>query len=169
MYVEMLLYHDTGILCVCLVLMMTISGWNWSTKWISLCIHTTCWWSVLLVLYRCNRRGLQVLYSSVRPSTKFSGFFSAMCAAIALKLCTWFYMYDLQIKFEDGCYWPIFRRVMLLEGFYSFPDFSSLCLQIFIRYLVHCFAIPRYRSSLSLVLIHWWFFTKLWPLDLEKK
>jgi hypothetical protein len=33
--------------------------------------------------------------------------------------------------------------------------------------LVHCFAIPRYRSSLSLVLIHW-FFTKLWPLDLKK-
>jgi hypothetical protein len=33
--------------------------------------------------------------------------------------------------------------------------------------LVHCFAIPRYRFSLSLALIHW-FFTKLWPLDLEK-
>jgi phage shock protein PspC (stress-responsive transcriptional regulator) len=56
---------------------------------------------------------------------------------------------------------------MPLKGFYSFPDFFSFCLQIFIWYLVHCFVIPRYRSSLSLVLIHW-FFTKLWSLDLEK-
>jgi hypothetical protein len=48
-----------------------------------------------------------------------------MCAAIALKLYTWLYTYDLQIKFEDGCYRPIFRRVMPLEGFYSFPDFFS--------------------------------------------
>jgi hypothetical protein len=91
-----------------------------------------------------------------------------MCPAIGLKLCTWHYTYDLQIKVEDGWYRPIFRRVMPLEGFYSFPDFCSLCLQILIWYLVHCFAIPRYRSRLSLVLIHW-FFTKLWPLDLEKK
>jgi hypothetical protein len=45
-----------------------------------------------------------------------------MWAAIALKLCTWLYKYDLQIKFEDGYYRPIFRRVMPLE-FYSFPDF----------------------------------------------
>jgi hypothetical protein len=46
-----------------------------------------------------------------------------MCTAIALKLSTWLYMYDLQIKFEDGCYRPIFRRVMPLKGIYSFPDF----------------------------------------------
>jgi hypothetical protein len=91
-----------------------------------------------------------------------------MCATIALKLCTWLYIYDLQIKFEDGCYRPIFRRIMPLEGFYSFTDFFSLCLQIFIWYLVYCFAIPRYRSSLRLVLINW-FFTKLWPLDLHQK
>jgi hypothetical protein len=31
--------------------------------------------------------------------------------------------------------------------------------------LVHCFAIPRYWSSLSLASIHW-FFPKLWPMDL---
>ena len=43
----------------------------------------------------------------------------------------------------------------------SFPDFCSLWLQIFIWYLVHCFAILRYRLSLD-------FFEKLWPLDLEK-
>jgi hypothetical protein len=48
----------------------------------------------------------------------------------------------------------------------SFPHFCS-CFQIFIWYLVHCFAILRYRSSSSLVLIHQ-FFTELWPLDLEK-
>jgi hypothetical protein len=91
-----------------------------------------------------------------------------MCAANGLKICTWLYTYDLQIKHKDGCYRPIFRRVMPHEVFYSFPDFFSLCLQIFIWYLVYCFATPRYRSSLSLVLIHW-FFTKLWPLDLGKK
>jgi hypothetical protein len=42
-----------------------------------------------------------------------------------------------------------------------------LCLQILISYIVHCSPIPRYRFSLSLALIYW-FFTKLWPLDLEK-
>jgi hypothetical protein len=46
-----------------------------------------------------------------------------MCAAIELKLCTWLYTHDLQIKFEDDCYRRIFKRVMPLEGFYSFPDF----------------------------------------------
>jgi hypothetical protein len=53
-----------------------------------------------------------------------------MCAAIALKLCTWLYNYDLQIKFEDGCYRPIFRRVMPLEGLYNFPDFFCLLTDI---------------------------------------
>jgi hypothetical protein len=48
----------------------------------------------------------------------------------------------------------------------SFPDLLSLCLQIIIWYLL-CFVIPRHRSSLSLVSIHW-FFPKLWPMDLEK-
>jgi hypothetical protein len=47
-------------------------------------------------------------------------------------------------------------------------QFYALFFLIFVWYLVHCFAIPRYRSTLSLVLIHW-IFTKLWPLDLEKK
>jgi hypothetical protein len=45
----------------------------------------------------------------------FSGLFPAMCTAIALKLCTWLYFYDLQIKFEDGRDQPFFRRVMPLE------------------------------------------------------
>jgi hypothetical protein len=111
--------------------------------------------------------GFDPVCLSVRPSTKFSGLFSAMCPAIALKLCIWLYNYDLQMKFEDGCYRPILRRVMPLEGLYSFLDFFSLCLQVSFWYLVHCFDIVRYRSSLILVLIHW-FFTKLWPLDLEK-
>jgi hypothetical protein len=35
-------------------------------------------------------------------------------------------MYDLEIRFENGCYRPISRRVMPLKGFYSFPDFFSL-------------------------------------------
>jgi hypothetical protein len=33
---------------------------------------------------------------------------------------------------------------------------------ILVWYLVHCFAIPRYRSNLSLALIHW-FVTKYGP------
>jgi hypothetical protein len=104
---------------------------------------------------------------SVSPFTVFSGLFSEMCAAIALKLCTWLYIYDIQIKFEDDCYWLIFGRVMALElshfkEFYSFLHvfFSLLTDLLFIWYLVHCFAILRYRSSLSLVSIHW-FFPKL--------
>jgi hypothetical protein len=89
----------------------------------------------------------------------FSGLFSAMFADIALKICKWLYIYDLQIKFEDVVI-PIFGRVMSLElshlkGFYSFPTFFSLCLQIFIlNYLVHCFAILSCRSISSLVLIY---------------
>jgi hypothetical protein len=43
---------------------------------------------------------------------------------------------------------------------FCFPHFFLSCFQIFIWYLVHCFAIPRFRSSSSLVLIHW-SFTKL--------
>jgi hypothetical protein len=51
-----------------------------------------------------------------------------MCAAIALKLCTGRCIYDLQIRFKDGCYRQIIRRVMPLElsrfkGFYSFPHY----------------------------------------------
>jgi hypothetical protein len=65
------------------------------------------------------------VHLSVRPSVRPSvhKVFSAMYAAIPLKLSSWLYMYNLQIKFEDGCYRPIFRRAMPLEGFYSFPDF----------------------------------------------
>jgi hypothetical protein len=91
--------------------------------------------STLAVLYGFYTR--LPIRLSVSPSTMFSGLFSAMCAAIALTLCTWLYIYDLQIKFEDGCYQPIFGKVMPLEvshfkGFYIFLHFFSLCLQIFI-------------------------------------
>jgi hypothetical protein len=53
----------------------------------------------------------------------------------------------------------IFHEVMTLglrkkSWIISFPPFFSLCLQIFIWYFVHCFAIPRYRLSFSLVLVH---------------
>jgi hypothetical protein len=60
--------------------------------------------------------------------------------------------------------WPF--NLEKISWINHFPDFLSRCLQIFIWYLVH-FVIPRYRSSLSLVLLHW-FFPKLWPLNLEK-
>jgi hypothetical protein len=114
---------------------------------------------MILVPYRC--------FIPVCQSTKFSGLFSTICTAIAVKLCTWLYIYVLQIEFEDGCYRPIFGRVMPLKRIISFPDLFFLWLQIFIWYLVHCFAIPRYRSSLSLVSIHW-FFSEVMALGLRK-
>jgi hypothetical protein len=67
----------------------------------------------------------------------FPDFFFAIWTGIALKLCTWLYIYDLQIKFEDGCYQPNFGRVMPLElshlkGFYSFPAPGSAVLACFL-------------------------------------
>jgi hypothetical protein len=50
-----------------------------------------------------------------------------------------------------------------LEKYHSF----SICLHIFIQYLVHCFDILSCRSSSSLVFIHL-NFTKLWSMHLEK-
>jgi hypothetical protein len=97
-----------------------------------------------------------------------STFFSHIHLIFGTLLCNT----KIQIKFEFGFDPLIFHKVMAFglrkkSRIISFPDFFSLCLQIFIWYLVHCFAIPRYRLSFSLILIHW-FFTKLWPLDLEK-
>jgi hypothetical protein len=46
-----------------------------------------------------------------------------MCAAIALKLYTWLYIYDLQIKFEDGCYPPILEELCPLRDFTAFRTF----------------------------------------------
>jgi hypothetical protein len=76
----------------------------------------------------------------------------------------------VQIKFEFGFDPLIFHEVMALglrkiSWIISFPDFFSLCLQILIWYLVHCFAIQSCRSSSNLVFIHL-NFTKLWPMDL---
>jgi hypothetical protein len=74
----------------------------------------------------------------------------------------------IQIMIELGFDPLISHEVMALglrrklSRIISFPHCFCSCLQISIWYLVHCFAIPRYRSSSSLVLIHW-FFTKLWP------
>jgi hypothetical protein len=78
----------------------------------------------------------------------------------------------IQINFEFAFDPSIFHGVMALglrkiSRILSFPHFFRSCFQIFIWYLVHCFAIPRYRSTLSLVLIHW-FFKKLWPNGLRK-
>ena len=78
----------------------------------------------------------------------------------------------IQIDFEYGLDPLIFHGVMALGlrkniTNSQFPTLFCSCFQIFIWYLVHCFAIPRYKSSLSLVLIHW-FFMKLWPNGLRK-
>jgi hypothetical protein len=65
----------------------------------------------------------------------FPYFSPTMCAAVALILCTWLYIFDLQIKFKDGCYRPIFGRFIPLEliyfnGFYSFTDLFLQCAQL---------------------------------------
>jgi hypothetical protein len=88
--------------------------------------------------------------------------FFAMCAAIALKLCTWLYIYDLQFKFEDGCYRPFFGRVMPLElshfkGFYSFPDFFSQSEQLLHSNFAHGFISMTYRLSSKMVAINQFF------------
>jgi hypothetical protein len=95
-------------------------------------------------------------HPSVCPSTMFSGLFSAMCAAIALKLHTWFYIYALQIKFKDGCYWPIFGRAMPLElshliDFTVFPGFFPQCVQLLHWNFVHGFISMTYRSASKMV------------------
>jgi hypothetical protein len=38
-----------------------------------------------------------------------------MCADIDLKLCTWIYIHDIQIKVKEGCYRLIIGRVMSLK------------------------------------------------------
>jgi hypothetical protein len=64
----------------------------------------------------------------------------------------------IQIKFE-------FRSDPI--AIYQFSALFSLCVEIFIWYLVHCFAIEIYRLSLILVLIRW-FFTRSLLSDLQK-
>jgi hypothetical protein len=63
-----------------------------------------------------------------------------------------------------------FSRSYGLSQIISFPHFFFLVrafrYSVFIWYLVHCFATPRYRSSSSLVLNHW-FFVKLSSRDLN--
>jgi hypothetical protein len=88
-----------------------------------------------LVPYLCNRGGGAIGFipvcMSVCPSTKFCALLATMCAAIALKLCTLLYIYDLQIKFKYGCYRPIFGRVIpvnlaIERNFTFFCTFLSL-------------------------------------------
>ena len=120
------------------------------------------------------------LCPTVRPSVRlsvsainqFSALFLFVLSDIHLIFSTLLCHTKIQIKFEFGFDPLIFHEVMALglrkiSRIISFPHFFCPCFQIFIWYLVYCFAIPRYRSSSSLVLIHW-FFTELWLLDLEK-
>jgi hypothetical protein len=65
---------------------------------------------------------------------------------IVFSYCIWLYIYDLQIKLEDGFYRPIFGRVMPLElshfkGFYSFPGFFP---QVF-SYCIETLYVPLYQ------------------------
>jgi hypothetical protein len=59
------------------------------------------------------------------------GLFSAICAAIALKLCTWLYINNLQIKFEDGCYQPIFSSPEL-KAQVSYSDRLLSVIRLFV-------------------------------------
>jgi hypothetical protein len=78
----------------------------------------------------------------------------------------------IQIKIEFG-FDPLILNEVITLGFrkisqiFSFAHIFSLSLQIFIWYLVHCFAILSCKSNSIFVLIHL-FFMKLWPLDLQK-
>jgi hypothetical protein len=102
----------------------------------------------------------------------FRTFFSLCLQIFIWYLVHWFaiprYRSNLSLA---SIHWFFFEVMALglrkISRIISFPYFFSLCLQVFIWYSVHRFAIPRYRSRLSLILIHW-FFPKLWPLDLEK-
>jgi hypothetical protein len=96
---------------------------------------------------------------------QFSLLFSAMCAAIALKLCTWIYVNDLQINFKDGYTRPIFERVTPLElshfkGFCSFPDFFAMCAAIALKLCTW-----TYKSSSKMDTITQ-FLEELCPLNL---
>jgi hypothetical protein len=155
---------------------------NETFKWVKCC--TACF-----ILLSCRWFWLQItqlisplptksegtrfaLCPSVCPSNQFSALFLFMLSDIQLIFGTLLCHTKIQIKFEFNFDPSIFHGDMTLglrkiSRILSFPHLSRSCFQIFIWYLVHCFAIPRYRSSLTLVMIHW-FFTKLWPLDLEK-
>jgi hypothetical protein len=109
---------------------------------------------------------------SVSQVNQFSALFLFMLSDIHLIFGTLLSHTKIQTKFEFGFDPSIFHGVMAVElrkisQILSFPHFYPSCFQIFIWYLVLCFAIPRYRSSFSLVLIHW-FFSKLWPNGLRK-
>jgi hypothetical protein len=78
-----------------------------------------------------------------------------MCAAIALKLCTWLYIYDLQteIKLEEGCYRPIFGRVMPFElshakGFYRF-HYNRRHRFVIMIIVIHSFKIFSRKTKLK--------------------
>jgi hypothetical protein len=105
-------------------------------------------------------------------NSQFSALFLFMLSDIHLILNTLLFHNEIQIRFEFGLDPLIFHKFMALgltkiSQILSFPHVFLSCFQIFVWYLVLCFVILRYRSSLNLILIHW-FFTKLWPLDLEK-
>jgi hypothetical protein len=106
------------------------------------------------------------------PLTDFTVFrtFFPLLTDIHLIFSTLLCHTKIQIKFEFGFDPLIFPEVMALElrkisRIISFPDFFSLCLQIFIYYLVHYFAILSCRSSSSLIFYP---FEIQWPMDLEK-
>ena len=109
-----------------------------------------------------------VMAHGLRKISRFLSFPHFFCSCFHIFI--WCLHIKLQIKFEFAFDPLIFHGVMALglskiSRILSFPHFFCSCFQIFISYLVHCFVILRYRSSSSLVLIHW-FFTELWPLDI---
>jgi hypothetical protein len=77
---------------------------------------------------------------------------------------------NIQINFEFGFDLLIFHEVLALGLRKTNHELSVLRFFFSYSFDIWYIALPYvvYRSNLSLVLIHW-FFTKLWPLDLEKK
>jgi hypothetical protein len=144
----------------------------------SYCIETLYMALYLWLTDQVRRWSLSTnFWTSYAPWTNYQ--FSRLFFSLCLQTFIWYYIIGTLLchtKIQSKCEFVfdplIFPKVMALglrriSRIISFPDFFSLCLQIFIWYLVQCFAIPIYRSSVGLVLIHWCF-PKLWPLDIEK-
>jgi hypothetical protein len=116
--------------------------------------------------------GLDSVRLSVRQSCK-SVFrtFLFMLSDIHLIFGVLLWHIKIQIKFEFGVDPLIFQEVMALglRKYHEFSVFRTFFLMLSDINLIFGILLwnIRYRSSLSLMLIHW-FFRKLWPLDFEK-
>jgi hypothetical protein len=88
--------------------------------------------------------------SILRDFTVFHTF-SPQC----VQLLHWNFVHNLEIKFKDNCYLPIFGRFMPLElshfrGFFSFTDFFPQFAQLLHWNFVHTFTCISIRFKIKL-------------------